>query len=46
MGAGFDKSVNIKYFILRFPRVLKIYNNRFFKETINFKKAAKDNKII
>jgi DNA ligase-4 len=41
MGTGFDKPTNAKYFILRFPRVLKIHNNRFFKETVNFKKLQK-----
>ncbi len=37
MGAGFDKPANAKYFTLRFPRILKIYNDRSFKETVNFK---------
>jgi len=37
MGAGFDKPVNSRYFILRFPRVLKIYADRSFKDTVNFK---------
>jgi DNA ligase-4 len=36
IGAGFDKSINIKYFALRFPRILKIYNNRSFKNTVSF----------
>jgi DNA ligase 4 len=36
MGAGFDKSANIKYFALRFPRILKIYDNRSFKNTVSF----------
>ena len=38
MGTGFDKPANAKYFALRFPRVLKIYNDRSFKETVNFEK--------
>jgi DNA ligase 4 len=37
MGTGFDKPANAKYFVLRFSRVLKIYNNRSFKETVSFK---------
>jgi DNA ligase 4 len=41
MGADFDKPANIKYFTLRFPRVLKIYNNRSFKNTISFEKLQK-----
>jgi DNA ligase 4 len=36
MGAGFDKPANAEYFILRFLRVLKIHNNRSFKETVSF----------
>jgi DNA ligase 4 len=36
MGAGFDKPANARYFVLRFPRVLKIHNDRSFKETISF----------
>jgi hypothetical protein len=38
MGAGFDKSVNSRYFILQFPRMLKIYSDRSIKDTVNFKK--------
>ena len=37
MGAGFDKPANARYFVLRFPRVLKIHNDRSFKETVSFK---------
>ena len=36
MGAGFDKPFNSQYFTLRFPRVLKIHNDRLFKDTVNF----------
>ena len=36
MGAGFDKPANARYFVLRFPRVLKIHNDRSFKETVSF----------
>jgi hypothetical protein len=36
--AGFDKPANAKYFVLRFLQVLKIYNDRSFKETVSFKK--------
>jgi DNA ligase-4 len=36
MGAGFDKPANARYFALRFPRVLKIHNDRSFKETVSF----------
>jgi DNA ligase 4 len=33
---GFDKLANTRYFALRFPRVLKIYRDRSFKDTISF----------
>jgi DNA ligase-4 len=36
IGAGFDKPANVRYFVLRFPRVLKIHNDRSFKETVSF----------
>jgi hypothetical protein len=36
MGAGFDKPANARYFVLRFSRVLKIHNDRSFKETVSF----------
>jgi DNA ligase 4 len=36
MGAGFDKPANARYFALRFPRVVKIHNDRSFKETVSF----------
>jgi DNA ligase-4 len=38
MGAGFDKPANARYFALRFLRVLKIHNDRSFKETVSFEK--------
>jgi DNA ligase 4 len=38
MGTGFDKPANARYFTLRFPRVLKIHNDRSFKETVSFEK--------
>ncbi len=37
MGAGFDKPANARYFALRFPRVLKIYDDRTFKADVTFK---------
>jgi DNA ligase 4 len=36
IGAGFDKLSNTRYFALRFPRMLKIYKDRSFKDTISF----------
>ena len=36
MGAGFNKLTNTRYFALRFPRVLKIHEDRSFKDTISF----------
>jgi DNA ligase-4 len=36
VGAGFDKPANARYFTLRFPRVLKIHQDRTFKETVSF----------
>ena len=36
MGAGFDKPSNTRYFALRFPRMLKIHEDRSFKDTIGF----------
>jgi DNA ligase 4 len=36
MGAGFDKPANTRYFTLRFPRLLKIYRDRSFNDTISF----------
>jgi hypothetical protein len=36
VGAGFDKPANSKYFALRFPRLLKIYEDRSFKGTVSF----------
>jgi DNA ligase 4 len=41
MGAGFHGPANIRYFALRFPRALKIYNDRSFKDTISFEKLQK-----
>jgi DNA ligase-4 len=41
MGADFDKPANAKYFALRFLRVLKIHNNRSFKETVSFEELQK-----
>jgi len=35
MGAGFDKPANSRYFGLRFPRVLKIHNDRSFKDAVS-----------
>lgn len=36
MGAGFDKPANVDYHTLRFPRVLKIHNDRSMKDIIGF----------
>jgi DNA ligase 4 len=36
MGAGFNKPANTRYFTLRFPRMVKIYGDRSFKDTISF----------
>jgi DNA ligase-4 len=36
MYAGFDKPANARYFALRFPRVLKIHDDRPFKDTVSF----------
>jgi DNA ligase 4 len=41
IGADFNKSINIDYFTLRFPRVLKIYDDRSFKDTVSFKELQK-----
>jgi DNA ligase 4 len=35
MGAGFDKPTNSRYFALRFPRVLKIHEDRSFKDIVS-----------
>jgi DNA ligase-4 len=37
VGAGFDKPANVGYFALRFPRVLKVHEDRSFWDTISFK---------
>ncbi|KAH7114682.1 hypothetical protein EDB81DRAFT_873452 [Dactylonectria macrodidyma] len=36
VGAGFDKPANVSYFALRFPRVLKVHEDRSFRDTISF----------
>ena len=36
MGSGFDKPANRNYFVLRFPRVLKIHWDRGFEDSISF----------
>jgi DNA ligase 4 len=36
VGAGFDKLANARYFALRFPRMLKIHQDRTFKDTVSF----------
>jgi hypothetical protein len=35
-GHGLNKPANARYFTLRFPRVLKIYDDRSFKDTVSF----------
>ncbi|KAH7308931.1 hypothetical protein B0I35DRAFT_359966 [Stachybotrys elegans] len=37
VGAGFAKPANARYYTLRFPRVLKVHNDRSFRDTISFK---------
>jgi DNA ligase 4 len=36
VGAGFDKLAKARYFALRFPRMLKIHQDRTFKDTVSF----------
>ncbi|KFA48997.1 hypothetical protein S40293_09786 [Stachybotrys chartarum IBT 40293] len=36
VGAGFDKPANVGYFTLRFPRVLKVHEDRSFRDTVGF----------
>ncbi|KEY73852.1 hypothetical protein S7711_10132, partial [Stachybotrys chartarum IBT 7711] len=36
VGAGFDKPANAAYFTLRFPRVLKIHEDRSFRHAASF----------
>ncbi|KFA53376.1 hypothetical protein S40293_09397 [Stachybotrys chartarum IBT 40293] len=36
VGAGFDKPANAAYFTLRFPRVLKVHEDRSFRNAIGF----------
>jgi DNA ligase-4 len=36
VGAGFDKPANVGYFTLRFPRVLKVHEDRSFRDTVSF----------
>jgi DNA ligase-4 len=36
VGAGFDKPANSRYYTLRFPRVVKIHNDRSFRDAIGF----------
>uniref|UniRef100_A0A8H7NHL9 ATP-dependent DNA ligase family profile domain-containing protein n=1 Tax=Bionectria ochroleuca TaxID=29856 RepID=A0A8H7NHL9_BIOOC len=36
VGASFDKPANAAYFTLRFPRVLKVHEDRSFKDVISF----------
>ncbi|CAH0055813.1 unnamed protein product [Clonostachys solani] len=36
VGAGFDKPANAAHFTLRFPRVLKVHEDRSFKDVISF----------
>jgi DNA ligase-4 len=35
-GAGFDKPSDTSYFTLRFPRILKIHQDRTIKETVSY----------
>lgn len=36
LGAGFDKPANTGYFTLRFPRMLKVHDDRSFKDAVSF----------
>jgi DNA ligase 4 len=36
VGASFDKLANTRYFALRFPWVVKIHQDRTFKDTVSF----------
>ncbi|KFA77702.1 hypothetical protein S40288_10262 [Stachybotrys chartarum IBT 40288] len=36
VSAGFDKPANVGYFTLRFPRVLKVHEDRSFRDTVGF----------
>ena len=36
VGAGFDKPANAGYFTLRFPRVLKVHDDRSFRDAVSF----------
>ena len=36
VGAGFDKPTNARYYTLRFPRLLKIHEDRSIKDAIGF----------
>ncbi|KFA53720.1 hypothetical protein S40293_09645 [Stachybotrys chartarum IBT 40293] len=36
VGAGFDKPANAAYFTLRFPRVLKVHEDRSFRDATSF----------
>lgn len=45
LGSGFEKPQNTRYYVLRFPRVIKIHSDREAEEAITFKglqKLAKD----
>jgi DNA ligase-4 len=37
MGSGFEKPSNARYFTLRFPRILKIHNDRTFREAASYR---------
>lgn len=36
LGSGFDKPANAQYYVLRFPRVLKIHWDRTYEDAISF----------
>jgi DNA ligase-4 len=36
INAGFDKSVNINFFTLRFSQIQKIHRNQSFRDTLSF----------
>jgi DNA ligase-4 len=41
VSASFVKPANARYYTLRFLRVLKIYNNQSFRDSISFKELQK-----
>ncbi|KFA81692.1 hypothetical protein S40288_08085 [Stachybotrys chartarum IBT 40288] len=42
VGAGFDKPANAEYFTLRFPRVLKVHEDRSFRHAASFEELDEE----